>query len=210
MSPVNDFDTKDVLASAYASVVYIEVDTGSGWGWSGSGVIVDAEKGYILTAYHVIDGLDYGSVTIELHDGRTFTSKEFYGSDEIDAAIIVLEPNDVNKLPACDIGDSDKVEIGDDVIAIGCPFRLKYSVTRGIISHTIREILQLSSKNMFQTDTPMGPGSSGGGLFNRDGELIALTTGGINSDGMGFCVPVKFCKILIQMYELELKLSRMK
>ena len=186
------------LVRMYNSVVYVETEY-----WNGSGVIVDAEKGYILTAFHVIDGIDWAK--INLADGRTMESCDFDGDFDIDVAIIVI---DANNLTASPIGNSDKVDIGDTVYAVGCPFGLFNSITKGILSGRMRNIWELSTKQMLQSDASINPGSSGGGLFNKKGELIGLTVGGMR--GIGFTIPSNICKLVLKRFEIDRELEEIR
>ena len=156
---------------------------------AGSGVIVDAENGYILTNHHVIEGAD--KIQISLFNEDTLDA-EVVGSDPAtDIAVIKVEPVSLVDLP---IGDSDDVEVGDFVIAIGNPFGLGHTVTSGIVSGLGRTgISRNGLEDFIQTDASINPGNSGGALVNMRGELVGINsailsrTGG--NIGIGFAVP---------------------
>jgi serine protease Do len=150
----------------------------------GSGFIVDP-KGVILTNYHVIAGTDRVEVTLK--DGRKFLSKEIKGDRKNDLAIVRIEPK--GQLQALELGDSDAMEIGDRVLAVGAPFRLTGSVTSGIISAKGRDSLSGGVRTVYedylQTDAAINPGNSGGPLVNLEGKVIGVNTA-IRSQSGGF------------------------
>ena len=153
----------------------------------GSGVIVGRE-GYILTNNHVIEGMD--EFRIELSDGRKNLKAKLIGADKpTDLAVLKIEEKDIQAIP---IGDSDKVEVGQTVLAIGNPFGLEETVTQGIISAKGRQGSE-NIADLFQTDAAINPGNSGGALINTEGELIGINeailsrTGGFQ--GIGFAIP---------------------
>jgi len=157
---------------------------------TGSGVIVDARQGYILTNNHVVAGAD--KLTVTLNDNREFTA-ELIGTDP-KADIAVLKIPSQN-LTALKISDSDKLRVGDFVVAIGNPYGLGQSVSSGIISALGRNNLGIEDyENFIQTDAPINPGNSGGALINLKGELIGINTailGGKSGGnvGIGFAIP---------------------
>lgn len=156
---------------------------------AGSGVIVDADKGYILTNHHVIDHADEISVT--LADRRSFTAKLIGSDPGTDIALLQI---DAPRLRAVPIGDSDALQVGDFVVAIGNPFGLGQTVTSGIVSALGRSGLNVEGyEDFIQTDAPINPGNSGGGLITLDGELIGINSAIISpaggNVGIGFAVP---------------------
>lgn len=165
----------------------------------GSGVIVDNENGYVLTNNHVVANMD--EITVKLIDKREFEA-EVVGTDpKSDLAIIRIEAFD---LTAVDLGDSDKLRVGEWVLAIGSPFteNLSHTVTAGIISALGRSNI-ISGDNyedFIQTDTAINPGNSGGALVNLEGALIgintAIATGGFerSNRGVGFAIPVNMAR----------------
>jgi serine protease Do len=146
----------------------------------GSGVIVDS-KGVILTNYHVIDGADM--VDVHLTDGRTFTSKDIVGDKKTDLAIVRI--NSDKPLPFLALGDSDKMEVGDQVLAVGAPFGLANSVTHGIVSAKSRNLKINMYEDFLQTDAAINPGNSGGPLISLDGKVIGINSA-IQSRSGGF------------------------
>ena len=160
----------------------------------GSGAIID-KRGYILTNSHVVE--DAKRVTVTLQDGSEFEATDIIRDPKTDVAIIRLKPEDVAKaeLPVAELGDSDKSEIGDWVLAIGSPFGLSGSVTSGIISGKGRapNELDIMYKDFIQTDAAINPGNSGGPLVDLDGRIIGINTA-IRSNtgtfgGIGFAIP---------------------
>ncbi len=145
----------------------------------GSGVIIDAQRGYVLTNHHVVEGADDVSVT--LADGRTLKA-EFLGSDQdTDVALIRIPAENLSGLP---LGDSGRLQVGDYVVAIGNPFGLSQTVTSGIVSAVGRSgIRGLGYQNFIQTDASINPGNSGGALVNLRGELVGINTASLNPRG---------------------------
>ena len=153
----------------------------------GSGVIVSKE-GHIVTNNHVLNGTD--DVTVQLSDGRQAKAKIVGNDGQIDLAVLKI---DLENLTPLTIGDSDKVRVGQIVMAIGNPFGLDESVSQGIISAKDRRAMNDSQVEFFQTDTAINPGNSGGPLVNIRGEVIGINTaiysesGG--NQGIGFAIP---------------------
>ena len=167
----------------------------------GSGVIIDAQRGYVLTNHHVIEGADDVSVT--LADGRTLTA-EFLGSDaDTDVALIRIPTGDLSELP---LGDSGRLQVGDYVVAIGNPFGLSQTVTSGIVSAVGRSgIRGLGYQNFIQTDASINPGNSGGALVNLRGELVGINTASLNPQGsmagnigLGLAIPSNLARDVVQ------------
>lgn len=162
----------------------------------GSGVIMD-KHGYVLTNNHVIK--DASEIAVVLNDGRS-TNAKIVGTDpESDLAIIKI---DLPDLPVATIGQSDKLLVGDVVLAIGNPFGVGQTVTSGIVSGLARSGLGFNTfENYIQTDAAINPGNSGGALINAYGELVGINTaiysksGG--SQGIGFAVPIKLAKSVL-------------
>ena len=159
----------------------------------GSGVIVDP-SGIVLTNNHVVEGAD--SVVVELSDGREFEAVAIKTDPDSDLAVVMLE--DVNDLPAATLGNSDELEIGDWVIAIGNPFELETTVSAGIISGKGRELGSIRRAKFLQTDAAINPGNSGGPLVNLRGEVVGINTAIASSSGgyqgIGFAIPVNQAK----------------
>lgn len=166
-------------------------------GGAGSGVIVDAEDGYILTNHHVVSDAD--EIQVTLSDGRTLEA-EVVGSDSgTDIALLKVEAENLTEMP---IGDSSSVRVGDFVIAIGNPYGLDNTVTSGIVSALGRTGINRGGfENFIQTDASINPGNSGGALVNMDGELIGVNsmivsrTGG--NIGIGFAVPTEIASSIM-------------
>src|SRR5207244_3025188 len=147
----------------------------------GSGFVID-EGGIILTNNHVVAGAE--EVTVEFLDGRKFTSRDFKADRKTDIAIIRLKG--VKGLPHLVLGDSDRMEIGDRVLAVGAPFGLAGTVTHGIISAKGRNGINLAMyEDFLQTDAAINPGNSGGPLVNLEGHAIGMNTA-IKSRSGGF------------------------
>ena len=159
----------------------------------GSGVIVDS-SGIILTNNHVVK--DATKLLIKLHDGREFEATEWKTDPTTDIAVVRIDTND--SLPAAVIGNSDQLNVGDWVIAVGAPFGLDETVTAGIISAKARGIGITAREEFLQTDAAINPGNSGGPLVNLDGQVIGIntaissTSGGYQ--GVGFAVPVNLAR----------------
>ena len=165
----------------------------------GSGVIIDAAKGYILTNNHVISQAD--KISVQLNDGREFDAKLIGGDDQSDIALLqVQNPSNLTQIA---IADSDKLRVGDFVVAVGNPFGLGQTATSGIISALGRSGLNLEGlENFIQTDASINRGNSGGALLNLNGELIGINTAilapGGGSIGIGFAIPSNMAKTLAQ------------
>jgi serine protease Do len=159
----------------------------------GSGVIIDP-KGIILTNNHVVEGAD--EVIVELVDGRQLKATDIKSDVQSDLAVLRVKANAT--LPAATLGDSDAMDIGDWVIAIGCPFELDSTVSAGIISGKGRSLSRESRAGFLQTDAAINPGNSGGPLVNLDGEVIGINTAIESStgtyEGIGFAIPSNLVK----------------
>lgn len=166
---------------------------------SGSGVIVDAERGYVLTANHVVAQIT--SAQIITKDGRRFSAKLIGRDPATDVA--VLQVQGASNLKAIPLGDSDKLEVGDFVIAVGNPFGLGQTVTSGLVSALGRTGLSKEGyEDFIQTDAPINPGNSGGGLINLKGELVGINTAiispGGGNVGIGFAVPINMARRVME------------
>ncbi|URL07475.1 Do family serine endopeptidase [Avibacterium sp. 21-595] len=166
----------------------------------GSGVIINAEKGYVLTNNHVIDQAD--KITVKLQDGREFNAK-LVGADELsDIALIQLE--DPKNLTEIKMADSDKLRVGDYTVAVGNPFGLGQTVTSGIVSALGRSTgsEKGSYENYIQTDAAVNQGNSGGPLLNLNGELIGINTAIISPSGgnagIAFAIPSNMANSLVK------------
>jgi serine protease Do/serine protease DegQ len=165
---------------------------------AGSGVIVDAAKGYVVTNHHVIENAH--EVTVTLKDRRRFQAS-LVGSDPgTDIALLQI---DAKNLAALEIGDSDELEVGDFVVAIGNPFGLGQTVTSGIVSALGRSGLNIEGyEDFIQTDASINPGNSGGALVDLKGRLIGVNTAIIGPSGgnvgIGFAVPSNMALSVIE------------
>ena len=160
---------------------------------SGSGVIISPD-GYIVTNYHVIDGADTVSVT--LTDQREYDAKIIGRDAKTDLAVLKIEAKQA--LPVAELGDSDQLNVGDWVVAIGNPFGLNHTVTSGIVSAKGRVIGAGPYDDFIQTDASINPGNSGGPLFDLRGNVVGINTAIIpQGQGIGFAIPVNMAKSLL-------------
>ncbi len=165
---------------------------------AGSGFVIDA-SGVVVTNAHVVDGAD--EVLVRLADGTEIQADKWVGDSITDVAIIMLKPD--KPLTAVSFGDSDAMQIGDWVLALGNPFDLGTTVTAGIISATDRKGLNINSREHFlQTDAAINPGNSGGALVNMNGEVIgintAISTRSGGYDGVGFAIPSNQARQIVE------------
>jgi Do/DeqQ family serine protease len=169
---------------------YVERETQA----TGSGVIVDAAQGYVLTNAHVVEHAT--SITITTKDNRRLPAKLVGRDTETDVAVLKIE---TGKLTAVPMGDSDRLQVGDFVVAIGNPFGLGQTVTSGIISALGRSGLGIEGyEDFIQTDASINPGNSGGPLVDLRGNLIGINTAilapGGGNIGIGFAVPINMAR----------------
>jgi len=159
----------------------------------GSGFIID-RNGTILTNYHVVDGAQKISVT--LSDGKSYDAKVLGKDQKTDIAVIKIDAG--QDLPAVTLGDSDRLDVGEWVMAIGNPFGLDHTVTSGIVSAKGRQIGAGPYDNFIQTDASINPGNSGGPLINLRGEVVGITTAIYSQSGgnigIGFAIPTNSIK----------------
>ena len=155
----------------------------------GSGVIIDAGKGHVITNHHVVDRAV--NIIVSLSDGRRFEAELIGADPDTDIAILKI---DADELTQTKIGNSEKLRVGDFVVAIGNPFGLGQTVTSGIVSALGRNGLGIESiEDFIQTDAPINPGNSGGALISLEGELVGINTaifGRRGNIGIGFAIPV--------------------
>jgi Do/DeqQ family serine protease len=164
----------------------------------GSGVIVDARSGYVLTNQHVIAHAD--TIVVTLKDGRKFDATLVGSDPDTDIALLKIEARNLTAVP---VGDPDRLEVGDFVLAIGNPFGLGQTVTYGIVSALGRSGLGIESyENFIQTDASINPGNSGGALVNLRGELVGINTAiftpGGGNIGIGFAVPIDMAQSVMK------------
>lgn len=161
----------------------------------GSGVIVSPD-GDVLTNNHVISGA--ATITVKLSDGRELDAKVVGADASTDLALLHMEQSEGN-LPVASLGDSDKLEVGDWVMAIGNPFGLEATVTVGVLSGKGRSIGASDYDDFLQTDASINPGNSGGPLFNTSGEVVGINTAIVpGGQGIGFSIPINMAKEVCQ------------
>ena len=164
----------------------------------GSGVVIDADKGYIVTNHHVVEGAK--EIAITMHNGHHFKAKLIGSDPEADVAVVQADIKGLQEIP---FGDSDKLRVGDFAVAIGNPFGLGQTVTSGIVSALGRTGLGIEGyENFIQTDASINPGNSGGALVNLRGELIGINTailsaGGAGNVGIGFAIPINMVRQIV-------------
>jgi serine protease Do len=162
----------------------------------GSGMIID-KQGHVLTNYHVVSDVD--EIKVQLADNRTFEAEVVSSDPQTDVAVIRMKGSVPDDLPAVEFGDSDAIEVGNLVMAIGAPFGFEQTVTTGIISAKGRSDVGINAyEDFLQTDAAINPGNSGGPLVNMRGQVIgmnsaiATTTGRFQS--VGFAIPINMVK----------------
>lgn len=165
----------------------------------GSGMILD-ERGHILTNYHVVEDVD--EIKVQLPDKRTFEAKILGSDRKSDVAVLELKGSVPRDLPTVQLGDSDALDDGNLVMAIGAPFGLTQTVTTGVISAKGRSDVGISDyEDFLQTDAPINPGNSGGPLINMHGEVIgmnsAIETKVGQFAGVGFAIPSNMIKNML-------------
>ncbi len=163
----------------------------------GSGVIL-SDQGYILTNHHVIRGAD--AIQVSLRDGRIAKAKVAGSDPETDLAVLKI---DLGKLPVITLGHSERMHVGDVVLAIGNPFGVGQTVTMGIVSATGRNRLGINTfENFIQTDAAINPGNSGGALVDAEGRLVGINTAIFSKSGgyqgIGFAIPVSMAQAVLE------------
>ena len=176
----------------------------------GSGVVIDAEKGYVITNHHVVGKAD--EITVTLRDGRALSAKLLGSDPEADVAVLQIK---ADKLSAIKLANSDQLRVGDFVVAIGNPFGLGQTVTSGIISALGRSGLGIEGyEDFIQTDASINPGNSGGALVNLNGDLVGMNTailapgGGGGNVGIGFAIPVNMVSQIVDQLVEHGEVSR--
>ena len=164
---------------------------------AGSGVIVDAARGYVLTNDHVVKGASNIEVTTK--DNRRFKAKLVGRDQATDIALLHIKAENLVAVP---LGDSNSVEVGDFVLAIGNPFGLGQTVTSGIVSALGRTDLGIEGyEDFIQTDAPINPGNSGGALVTLDGRLVGINTAILSKTGgnvgISFAVPINMARLVM-------------
>jgi len=174
---------------------------------AGSGVIVDADKGFIITNAHVVE--DATDILVTLADDRTVPAQVRARDERSDIALLQVKPGNLVDIP---LGDSTKLEVGDYVVAIGNPFGLQHTVTSGIVSALGRSGINPDNfEDFIQTDASINMGNSGGALVNLKGELVGINTAIVSrtgdNSGIGFAIPVNMVKTI---YDQLLKYGSVK
>lgn len=184
----NDPFFRDFFGDMYQQPNSSEVERGIG-----TGFIID-ERGYIVTNYHVVQGAN--SIKVKISSLKNPVDARVVGYDnELDLAVLKVDVN--SKLPVVALGDSDRVKVGDWVVAIGNPYGLDHTVTVGVISAKGRPITIEGRryKNLIQTDAAINPGNSGGPLLTTSGQVIAINTAvNASAQGIGFAIPINTAK----------------
>jgi S1-C subfamily serine protease len=165
---------------------------------AGSGVIVDGKRGLVITNFHVVQKAQ--AVEVGLKDGRKVAAQPVALAPKLDLAVLRIDAKD---LPQLELGDSDKLDVGDYVVAIGNPFGLGQTVTSGIVSATSRPLVANDPRRFIQTDAPINPGNSGGPLIDLEGRIVGINSalfspnGGEGNVGIGFAIPSNVVKKLL-------------
>lgn len=187
---------RNPFAGVFGSPFYTEKGVGSGF-------IVDP-NGLIVTNEHVISGAQ--SLTVTLTNGRRFTGR-VVGQDPVsDIALVKIQ---AANLPTLKLGDSDRMRVGEWVVAIGSPLGLQKTVTTGIISAMQREIALNERVNYIQTDAPINPGNSGGPLLNISGEVIGVNNAvAAQAQGIGFAIPSTLVRNIVNQLQTHGRVER--
>ena len=170
----------------------------------GSGFII-SNDGYIFTNNHVVEKAD--KIIVKVSDGNKYEAKVIGTDANTDIALIKIKPQ--ASLPVAEIGDSEKVKVGEWVIAIGNPFGLEATVTAGIVSAKGRVIGAGPYDNFIQTDASINPGNSGGPLYNMEGKVIGINTAIVQqAQGIGFAIPINMAKTILNDLKTKGKVTR--
>ena len=171
---------------------------------AGSGFII-SQDGYIVTNNHVVEGAT--EVTVTLANKKEYAAKVIGRDPKTDVAVVKIEATE--PLTVASLGDSDQLRVGEWVVAVGNPFGLSNTVTKGIVSAKNRDIGAGPYDDFIQTDAPINPGNSGGPLFNLKGEVVGINTAIVpNGQGIGFAVAVNTAKALIPQLESKGEVTR--
>jgi len=170
----------------------------------GSGFII-SHDGYIFTNSHVVEQAD--KILVKLSTGKEYEAKVIGKDAKTDLALIKIKPGE--SLPVVEIGDSEKLRVGDWVLAIGNPFGLEQTVTAGIVSAKGRVIGAGPYDNFIQTDASINPGNSGGPLFNMEGKVVGINTAIVaQGQGIGFAIPINMAKTILPDLKSKGKVTR--
>ncbi|HVI06388.1 MAG TPA: trypsin-like peptidase domain-containing protein, partial [Sphingomicrobium sp.] len=172
---------------------------------AGSGVIVDGQRGFVITNFHVVRQAQ--AIEVILKDGRKFPAEPLGVAPKLDLAVLKIGAKNLPTLP---LGDSRKLQVGDYVVAIGNPFGLGQTVTSGIVSATDRPLGEGDNRRFIQTDAPINPGNSGGALISLQGELVGINSvlfspstseSSAGNVGIGFAIPSDVVKQVLEAAE---------
>ena len=200
MGPFRDFFGDDFFEKFFGDSPQREFKQRS----LGSGFIIDQE-GHILTNNHVVEKA--ATIKVRLKDGKEFDAKVIGRDPKTDIAVIKITTK--NDILVAALGDSDKLEIGEWVLAMGNPFGLEHTVTAGIVSAKGRVIGQGPYDDFIQTDASINPGNSGGPLFNLKGEVVGINTAIVSGgQGIGFAIPINVAKSLLPQLKAKGKVVR--
>lgn len=189
MGPFREFFGEDFFEKFFGDVPQREFKQRS----LGSGFIIDKE-GHILTNNHVVEKAS--AIKVRLKDGKEYDAKVIGRDPKTDIAVIKITAK--NELPVVPLGDSESLEVGEWVLAVGNPFGLEHTVTAGIVSAKGRVIGQGPYDDFIQTDASINPGNSGGPLFNLKGEVVGINTAIVSGGtGIGFAIPINVAKSLL-------------
>ena len=175
---------------------------------AGSGVIVDGKNGLVITNFHVVQNAQ--QVEVGLNDGRKFPADPVALAPDVDLAVLRIN---AKGLPALNLGDSDGLQVGDYVVAIGNPFNLGQTVTSGIVSALHRPLGQGDARRFVQTDAPINPGNSGGPLIDLHGDIVGINSAlfspsqsetAAGNVGIGFAIPSNDVKKILAQAERRL------
>jgi serine protease Do len=171
----------------------------------GTGFVID-ESGLLLTNHHVIDGAE--GVKVQFNEDDEYIPAEVIGRDpELDVALLSVKPK--GKLSALPLGDSDRIEVGEYVVAIGNPLGYGHSVTHGILSARERKTPEMRLAKYLQTDASINPGNSGGPLINMKGEVIGINNAiDARAQGIGFAIPINSVKQILNQLKTKGSVSR--
>ncbi|MGD0236375.1 MAG: DegQ family serine endoprotease [Syntrophorhabdales bacterium] len=200
MGPFREFFGEDFFEKFFGDVPQREFKQRS----LGSGFIIDKE-GYILTNNHVVEKA--AAIKVRLKDGKEYDAKIIGRDSKTDIAVIKISTK--NGVSVATLGDSDKLEVGEWVLAVGNPFGLEHTVTAGIVSAKGRVIGQGPYDDFIQTDASINPGNSGGPLFNLNGEVVGINTAILSGGtGIGFAIPINLAKSLLPQLKSKGKVVR--
>jgi serine protease Do len=173
----------------------------------GSGFVID-DSGYIVTNRHVVEGAD--DIDVQFSSGKQYKAKLVGDDAKTDVALLKIKPD--AKLPSVPLGDSDKLQVGDWVLAVGNPFGLSHTVTSGIVSARDRVIGAGPYDDFIQTDASINPGNSGGPLFDQHGRVIGINTAIFSQSGgnigIGFATPINLARVVVDQLRTTGKVTR--